>query len=323
MQRRLCLKAGAQILWVPGFDALAQSRSEQTGEVAVLLVSSDTSSAYVEAATSLILSLAQSGVPTSRIRQLQAAEFKAISALPGGPPIGQVAVALGVEAAELLATHNGPAPVICALIPRGSFQRVLRVSGRRTSSRFSALYLDQPLERQLELVHLALPKVQRLGVLLGPESVSRLPALKVLAGEHGFRLTSAQVDPANGVFSALAQVLADSDVLLALADPAVFNNNSIQNILLAAFRARVPLVGFSPAYTRAGALLSLHTTPVQVGIQTAGLVRDVLAGNPLPTSALEPDDFEVIVNPHVARVLGFDLQSQDLRQVLKLGRHRP
>ena len=45
MQRRLCLKAGAQILWVPGFDALAQSRSEHTGEVAVLLVSSDTSSA--------------------------------------------------------------------------------------------------------------------------------------------------------------------------------------------------------------------------------------------------------------------------------------
>jgi hypothetical protein len=53
MQRRLCLLAAAQMVWVPGTDALAQSRTESSGDASVLLVSSDTSSAYVEAATSL------------------------------------------------------------------------------------------------------------------------------------------------------------------------------------------------------------------------------------------------------------------------------
>jgi putative ABC transport system substrate-binding protein len=322
MQRRLCLLAAAQMVWVPGTDALAQSRTESSGDASVLLVSSDTSSAYVEAATSLTLSLAQSGVAVARIRQLQVAEFKAISALPAGIAPVQIVVTLGAEAAMALAAHNGAAPVLCALIPRGSFQRVLQLSGRRVSSRFTALYLDQPLERQFELVHLALPKVQRLGVLLGSESVNRLPALKALASDHGFSLASAQVDSASGVFSALATVLGASDVLLALADPAVFNNNSIQNILLSAFRARVPMVGFSPAYARAGALMSLHTTPVQVGVQTAMLVRDALAGLPLPSTPAEPDDFEIIVNSHVARVLDLDLQPQKLRQALKSGKHR-
>lgn len=42
------------------------------------------------------------------------------------------------------------------------------------------------------------------------------------------------------------------------------------------------MVAFSPAYARAGAVLSLHVTPTQAGVQAAALVLDVLRGRPLP-----------------------------------------
>jgi ABC-type uncharacterized transport system substrate-binding protein len=106
-------------------------------------------------------------------------------------------------------------------------------------------------------------------------------------------------------------------VFLALADPAVFNSNSIQNLLLSTFRADVPMIGFSPSYVRAGAWLSLHVTPNQVGLQLALLVQEVLKGGALPDHALESDDFEVSVNEHVGRSLNLRADVVALRLRLR------
>jgi ABC-type uncharacterized transport system substrate-binding protein len=119
------------------------------------------------------------------------------------------------------------------------------------------------------------------------------------------------------IFPDLQQVLNRSDVLLALADPQIYNSSSIQNILLTAFRLKVPMVAFSPAYVRAGALMALYVTPVQVGVQAAELVRLVLDGKSLPGHAVESNDFEVAVNAHVARVLDVSLDSKTLRLELR------
>jgi len=43
--------------------------------------------------------------------------------------------------------------------------------------------------------------------------------------------------------------------------------------------ANVPLVAFSPAYVRAGALLALYTTPTQAGSQAAHWALEVLANH--------------------------------------------
>lgn len=52
----------------------------------------------------------------------------------------------------MLAGAKLSAPVLSALIPRISFERILRDSGRTASSQLTALYLDQPLNRQLALI---------------------------------------------------------------------------------------------------------------------------------------------------------------------------
>ena len=235
----------------------------------------------------------------------------------GRVPRPRVFVALGVEASLALAQSSVQAPVLSALIPRSGFARVLRLAELKASSNFTALYLDLPLGRQLALIALALPKARRLGVLLGPESGARLPMLKTAAAANGLTVVDARIESTQDLFPALKQVLAESDVLLAMADPEVFNSNSIQNILLSAFRAKVPMVGFSPAYVRAGALLGLYVTPAQVGRQVANLVIEVVQDKPLPGSPLESRDFEVGVNEPVARALGLDLKASVLRQDLQ------
>ena len=181
----------------------------------------------------------------------------------------------------------------------------------------SAIYLDQPLGRHLSLIKQALPQAKRLGVLWGPDSMLSASNLKAVASASGMSLREARVTGARGVFADLNEVLGDSDVFLALADSLVFNGTSIQNILLATFRAEVPMVAFSPAYVRAGALMAVYTRPAQAGIQAADLVANVLAGKGLPDHAVEPNDFEVGINQHVARSLGLTLDGAALRLALR------
>jgi putative ABC transport system substrate-binding protein len=105
-------------------------------------------------------------------------------------------------------------------------------------------------------------------------------------------------------------------LLLAIPDTAIYNGGSIQNVLLASYRQRVPLIGFSPAYVRAGAMLALYSTPTQIGSQTARTARALLAD--APVQALQsPVEFVVNVNVNVARSLGFRLSEDALRLQLQ------
>jgi ABC-type uncharacterized transport system substrate-binding protein len=209
-------------------------------------------------------------------------------------------------------------PILCALLPRSSFERILRGSNRKASSQFSAIYLDQPLGRQLELIRLALPSVRRIGVLWGPESQIQAPTLRALAPSMGFQLAESVVAPDEPLFPALKRVLDGADAILAFADPVVFNGSSVQNVLLTSFRARVPLVAFAPAYVRAGAVLALYVTPAQIGQQVALIARGaLLQGKSLPATPSYAQNFTIAVNEHVAHSLGLSMTVDGLTAQLR------
>lgn len=295
-------------LWL----VLLGAGSVQAAEALVVIVSSERSASYAEAAEALVGELERSGLAHRDVLQITAAELPA-----AGNLTPKLFVALGVEAAGLLAKGEGRVPILCTLLPRVSFDRIMRESGRRPSAQFSALYLNQPHTRQLDLIRLALPQVRRIGVLWGPESQAQTTSLQAALHGRGLELVSARVGPSEPVFPGLKSVLEDADVLLAVADPQLYNASSLQNILLASFRARVPMVAFSPAYVRAGALLAVYSTPAQMGRQAAGLVRQVLQGKALPATPQYPQDFSISVNEHVARSLGLVLDANSLNERLR------
>lgn len=285
--------------------------SSRAAEWAVVIVSSERSAAYQEAADAVLGELARGGVARRDVQQMTVAEWRA-----AGVPGARLYITLGLDAAGALARSEVRTPVLCTLLPLASFERVLRDSGRRASSQFTALYLNQPLARQLDLARLALPQARRVGVLLGGESLAQQSQLEDAAETRGLKLVSAKVASQEPVFNDLKKILDDADLLLALADPQIYNSSSIQNILLTSFRARVPMLAFSPAYVRAGALLAVYSTPTQIGQQAGTMARSFLQGRPLGLPQY-PQDFSVSVNEHVARSLGLNLEPQALTERLR------
>ena len=282
----------------------------------VLVVLSDTSSPYQQATKALSNALDQErGTPTT-VESVDVGHWAQRPAAGRGGE--RVVVALGQRACQAVSARNAVVPLLCTLIPRASFQTIVTTSGRKTSNQFSAVYLSQPLARQLTLLRLALPKAQKVGVLWSAGSASQLEVLRGLAQEQGLQLVDAQVDadPAS-LFPALRDVLGSADVLLALPDASVYNTHTLQNILLACLRAGIPMQAFAANYVQAGALLALYVTPEQEGRRAALAVRDVLTGRSLPSEPIYVDDFEVGVNAHVARSLGLDLDAERLHQRLR------
>jgi ABC-type uncharacterized transport system substrate-binding protein len=162
-----------------------------------------------------------------------------------------------------------------------------------------------------------LPDARRIGVLWGNEARGQVGALQAAALERNMQVVSAQVAPGEPIFPVLQRVLEDSDVLLSVPDPQIYNSASIQNILLTSFRLRVPFAGFSPSYVQAGAAFSVHSSPAMIGRQAAVLARNVLQGRGLPTLPVSPNEFTVTVNVQVARSLGLSLTAASLQERLR------
>lgn len=282
------------------------------GAVSIWVALSETGGAHAEAAEVLRAELDQAQPGRIEWRVAHWSQFSS------GKPEPQWVVAVGTAAQrgmqDLFAGDVTPPPLLAILVPRLAFERIADPARLRGGS-LSAVFLDQPPARQLELIRLALPAVRNVGILVSAESKAHGASLEKAARERGMRLATSQVGQ-DGLFPALQSLLAEVEVLLALPDPAVFNSQTAANILTAAYRRQVPLVGFSPAYVKAGALLALYSTPAQVGLRGGETLRQAVPGKPLPPPQW-PREFAVRVNQDVARSLGFSLDQSQLGEQLR------
>lgn len=223
----------------------------------------------------------------------------------------RLAIAVGVRAAESLAALPDRPPVLAVLVPRSWYVKTgrARLSGGGRS--VSAIYLDQPFERQVRLIRQAFPEVRRVGVLSSTEQDAMLDELGEILRAHRLSLVRQTVTADERLIGPLENVLSEADLLLAVPDPLVFNRNTAQSLFLTSYRYRAPVLGYSRSLTRAGALLSLHSSPAQIGRQTAEWVNSAIQGVTvrLPPPA-HPAYFSISINEQVARSLGFVLPSE-------------
>lgn len=272
----------------------------------VTVVLSEEGGAYAQVADKLRAVLSQSG-GTARL-PIKVIPLKEGDSLRADP--GQLLVAVGTGAMEELAKKNLPQPVLSVLVPRAAFEKTARQSGRLGDPRnFSAIYLDQPWARHFSLIRHALPGRTKVGILLPPNSTELATVLSAAAKAAGLVAIIETSDGDADPLPELKRLLGESDVLLAVPDPLIYNRNTIQSILLTAYRHQVPLLGFSHSYVKAGAIAAVFSVPEQIGQQAAEMIQHLAAERRLPLPQ-PPRYFSVGVNTQVARSLGISLDDE-------------
>lgn len=276
--------------------ALLLSAGAASAAPLVSLLVADQKAANVEFASAFRKALTRLA-PTVEVRETEV--FDETSA--ASP---KVIVAVGSQSFLQAIQKSKRAPVVAALLPRYAYERVLQQATGGVAT--SAVFLDQPEDRQLAMLSLLPGPPDTIGIFRSASNVLSLPRLRAGAAKYRLKLREEQVSAEHDLASAIQNMSAHADVILATPDPAIFSPQTIPGILLSAYRSRVPLVGFSPAYTRAGALVSMHSSVVQLAEQTAEMIRLMVAGGSVPAPQV-PSDFEVSINRQVARSMGIEL----------------
>ncbi len=279
------------------------STAAHAGVAAVVL--SDDSAPYHEAAEAIEAVLS----PQHSVVRVLADKMAA-----GGPALARadLLVAIGVKAADLIAGQGGATPVLAVLVTEDWYHsrgRTRLTAGGRSAG---VVVLEQPLSRQLNLVRRAFPRMAKLGVVVGRKNAGMLEPLQAAAASEGLTLVGAVSDSESALVATLGQVLKEADLLLAVPDAEVLNRNTVQSVLMTTYRYRDPMIGYSKALSRAGALVSLYSTPEQIGRQAGEIAAKAIGGARLPGGLQWPKYFSVSVNSHVARSLGIDVPPEDV-----------
>ncbi|MDB5816217.1 MAG: hypothetical protein JWM03_1880 [Rhodocyclales bacterium] len=221
----------------------------------------------------------------------------------------QLVIGVGGKAMDVLAAKDFKAPLLLTLIPRSSYDKL--PAARRDDHKTTGLFIDQPPTRYIDLVRVALPDADRIGLLAGRDSHDNVARLAQVARDRKLHPAVETINSEGEIYPAIQRLFPDGGVLLATPDTTIFNTQTIPNIILSAYRFRVPVVGFSQGSVKSGALIALFSTPSQLGTQSAEIASKVLAGTPLPAPQY-PRIFSVGINTVVARSLSIEMESESV-----------
>ncbi|NVZ71657.1 ABC transporter substrate-binding protein [Pseudomonas costantinii] len=193
---------------------------------------------------------------------------------------------------------QGPPTLVLRISRLQARQRL----GTTHPAHISLLWSDPSLARQLNLITSILPQARRIGVLYGSDSEFLLRELAQYAAPLGLEIVPQLWDNTTDS-RPLQSLFKNSDVLLGLDDPRLYNPKTVKNLLLSSYAQQLPLVGPNAGFVKAGSLASTYSD------QTDWLnVLDRLLDHS-PASwprSLYPEHFKVVSNPQVARSLGIE-----------------
>ncbi|WP_299195704.1 ABC transporter substrate binding protein [uncultured Amphritea sp.] len=275
---------------------------------ALLLLSSD-NPAY-ESVASTIISLGPTiPINTSYSDNLRDNAKSNLAAYPLLITVGSKATEFAMQFAD----NNSI--IISTFIPSQKFKQLSEryspgLKQRKITT--TAIFLDQPLERQLRLASQIKPELKNLGFSLGPNSEYILPELEEAAARRDFTLNYQTLTLEDNPIQRIQPIMASSDLFLVIPDQSTLNKTTAKWLLYMSLRNRVPLLAFTENYVKAGAVAACITTPEDIGRFTAEQLH-LIAGGTLPPPSFSPY-FKVITNPRVARQIGLSIKTAERLQ---------
>ena len=175
---------------------------------------------------------------------------------------------------------------------------------------YAHLNIAQPFCRQLALITALSDDIRRVSMIASTTDrfAADEPRMRRCAKRHGLELKLVIKREQESVNSVLRRAL-DTDALLALPDPAIYNRSNIRNVLLLSYRKRIPVIGFSEAFVSAGALAALYSTPELIAIQAASIIEGGLQAGRFDSTLYQPDSYEMKINRFVSKSLGIEIPS--------------
>jgi hypothetical protein len=278
------LLAGLCLVVAGGVGSLSASAAE------ILLAGADDSAGMQSFAQAL-----------SDLRPADNVRFQPLANLPTPDklPDGTRLILLDLPSLDWrLQDTRGPATLVLRISRLQARQRL----GANLPAHLSLLWSDPPLDRQLRLTRILLPEVKRVGVLYDSHSEFLLDELREIARPLGLEIVTERWDNTHDS-RPLQALLKNSDVLLGLDDPDLYNPKTAKNLLLSSYTRQIALIGPNAGFVKAGSLASTYSDQSD----WLAILDDLLDQPPATWPRTHyANRFKVLSNPQVARSLGIE-----------------
>jgi len=290
-------RPGVTVLLIPALFAAAGLPASR---LSVLVVSESGVEAYGEA-----LAGVSAVLPAGTFQVVDAGgkafEHDLASALEKNE--SRVAIAVGSRALAEMRARHAAVPVVSAMV----------LHGKNADPGTRRIDLDIPLASQLAAMRSLWPGRTRAGMIRNPAQ-SRYAAdfLEACARREGFSLLVVDCEGPAHLLKALSAFKGKVDFVLCCPDPDLYNAVTVKPLVLASLEHRLPLVGFSPAFVRAGAAAGIFPDYTDMGRQSAEMALRLLRGEEHGAESESPRKVEVAINQRVAHLLGVEFRPDAL-----------
>lgn len=187
---------------------------------------------------------------------------------------------LGSLATRAAVEHINDRPIVAGFI--------LNDSEVKDVPNATAVILEHSMATQLQWLRRLLPDVRTIGILYNPEeNAQQIEVANKLARKQGVKVVAVKVVHPRDLPSALKEVSKRADVLLGIPDKIVLSRKTARGILLSSFRNRIPFVGLSSTWVKAGAIYALDWDYKDIGDQSGHLAKQIMRGTDV--RALPPE----------------------------------
>lgn len=225
---------------------------------------------------------------------------------------------IGSGATNVISEQIREIPIVFSLVLPSSGNEALQ--GRSEArGNMTGASMEIPIRTQFLKLKEILPSVKRIGVLYNPSVTGpTVEAAMQTAASMGLELVPMQVESEKDVVSSTEAMTDKVDVLWSVADSSVFSPTGLKQILLATLRNRVPFVGLSPSFVKAGALVAFSVDYQDVGRQSGDLAMKILSGaEPARIPMTVPRTITLSVNMNTAKQIQVQIQD-DIRRKAEL-----
>ena len=165
--------------------------------------------------------------------------------------------------------------------------------------------LNIPVERQMEVISLGLPRARRLGILYDPiHNAAFVQEAGDRGAAAGLHILPLAVSSRKEISATLKRHWAEMDALWLIPDSTVISESIVQFIVRESLLRDIPVVGYNRFFYESGAALATVFDYRDLGAQAGRLALEVLSG---AACRRDPPVFQVWLNRRVLAKIGAPL----------------
>ncbi len=219
-------------------------------------------------------------------------------------PGTRVIVAIGTEALQSVAAQRPSVPVISTMLLRNASTANKNGGSDSAFSPVATIVLDVPISAVLARLKQVFPGKTRIGIIRSTNMAGLATGeLESRAQQQGFTVRVLDCPGAEQLLAAFLTLKGQVDFVWCLPDGALYNSATIKPLILASIENRLPLIGFSESFARAGAAVGVYPDFRDIGLQTGEVALQIAGGRAV--RALEgPRKVKLTLNQSVLRLIG-------------------